>query len=113
MDITKNGITGDGMKHKLQNEPLPEGYVEHMKESKKLIEELYLEDIKDNRIETIDAEINRIKQEREKTQRDKERFVSEIKRGLGVAIKEKPFQVEYVKRPWYYKLLNKIKNVFS
>jgi hypothetical protein len=92
---------------------IPEGYLNHLKESKEFIEQLAREEVVEGRIETVDAEILRIKQEREKTLRDKNRFISEIKSGLGQQIKQRPNEVTYIKRPWYYKIKKFIDNVFK
>jgi hypothetical protein len=94
-------------------ENLPEGYLTHLKENKEFIESLAKEELKNNRMDTVEAHQIRIKMDRDKTQRDKSKFISEIKSGLGEQIKANPNKVEFIKRPWYYKLKQFIKNVFK
>lgn len=94
-------------------EELPEGYLKHLNESKKFIEGLEREEFMSNRIETVDAEINRIKQDRIKTQTQTSNFIHQIKNGLGDEIKENPNEVLIIKKPWYHKISKFFKNVFQ
>lgn len=105
---------GDGPKKMLEDNPeLPPEYIELLNKNKKFIEEMALADLNEDRPELLDSEINRLKEDRKKTIRNKDKFISEIKRGLGEEIRSKPYQVEFVQYPWHYKISKFIKNVFK
>lgn len=90
----------------------PEGYLEHLQENKKFIEELAREEIVGNR-DSISTIKNRIKLERTQTDIQKERFINEIKSGLGDVVKEKPNEITIIKKPWHHKFSSVIKRILS
>jgi len=67
---------------------------------------------KTERIETVDAIINNIKADKLQTKIKKEKFISEIKLGLGKEISKNPNGIIIHKKPWYVKLGNLIKRIF-
>jgi hypothetical protein len=48
-----------------------------------------------------------------KTNAVKKQFIQEIKNGLGDKIKLEPNKVKIIKKPWYIKLKQSIKNIFT
>lgn len=81
-------------------------------QTKKFIKELEKEE--DNeRIETLDSIINDIKAQKQQTNIQKSRFIVDIKSGLGSKIKEEPFTVIKHDKPWYVKVINWFKNIFT
>lgn len=95
-----------------QEKEIPEGYRNVLDGNKKLIEELGREEFSE-RIETADSIVNRIKTDQNNTQIQKERFISELKMGLGEKIRKNPNNVTFIKRPWYQKTFNAINKFFS
>lgn len=113
MDMNKNLAGGSPSDKKSStNEELPEGFVEVMKENKKFLEELAREELLEGR-DTISSERNKIFLERSQTEIQKERFINEIKNGLGEKVKERPNEIIIIKKPWYHKLITGIKKLFS
>jgi len=80
-------------------------------QTKKFIKELEREE-ETERVETLDAMINDIKAQKEQTKLTKNKFISEIKLGLGDKIKENPTTIIKHKKPWYIKFKNWLKNIF-
>jgi flagellar biosynthesis chaperone FliJ len=81
-------------------------------QTKKFIKQLESEE-KHERVETIDSIVNDIKATKTQTELNKDRFINEIKSGLGQTIKEKPNDVRIIKKTWYQKLKIWIKNIFT
>lgn len=73
-------------------------------ESLKKEDELESVESKDNIFNKIKADINR-------TENYKLKFINEINNGLGNVIKQKSNDIKIIKKPWYLKLLDKIKNI--
>ncbi len=80
--------------------------------TKRLISDIEREE-NGERIETVDSIINDIKGQKEQTKLNKIKFANEIKSGLGVKIKEKPNEIKVYVKPWYKKLGESIKNIFT
>lgn len=97
---------------KSEKEKYPEGFVNVLNGNKKLIEDLIAEENKE-RVETFESVVNRMTMDKNVTDNSKNKFISEMKSGLGVTIKERPNTVTFIKRPWYKKILKFIKNVFD
>ena len=68
---------------------------------------------KNERVETLDSIVNDIKGHKIQTNRDKVKFAQEIKSGLGTKIKNNPNYIIIYKKPWYVKLGNFIKKIFT
>lgn len=81
-------------------------------QNKKFIKELEVEE-NNERIETLDAIINDIKAQKEYIKIQKNKFVNEIKFGLGDEIKKNPTTIIKHKKPWYVKLKNWLINIFT
>jgi flagellar biosynthesis chaperone FliJ len=81
-------------------------------QTKKFIKQLESEE-KHERVETIDSIVNDIKATKTQTELNKDRFINEIKSGLGQTIKKKPNDVRIIKKTWYQKLKIWIKNIFT
>lgn len=92
------------MKKEDNNKPFSDEFLKHMKENQRMIQQMEVEEFME-REETIDAIRNRMKMDANNTERQKNRFIGEIKNGLGDEIRMSPKYVEVVKRPWYYKIL--------
>lgn len=82
------------------------------KQTKHFISEIEREE-KTERIETVDALINDIKAQKNQTALNKNKFISEIKSGLGDKIKENPTTIIKHTKPWYVKFGNWVKNIFT
>lgn len=90
-----------------------EGFLNHLKETKKFIEESALEDLKEETFETEDAIINRMKLDINKTSTSKERFINEIKSGLGEQITNNKVPFTVIKKPWYVRFNDKFKKIIN
>jgi hypothetical protein len=93
-------------------EKYPEGYIEFLSNQKKVIEEIAMEDFKEDSIDSVDSIQNRIELMKRQTEGSKKGFINEIKSGLGDEIKTNPNKVIYVKKPFHIRIFNKIKNFF-
>lgn len=100
------------MKNENNLDKLPEGFLEHLSKTKDAIQQIELEEYRD-RLETEDAIKNRIVAEVESTNKQKKRFIDEIKSGLGQEIKKDPSKIEVIKRPWYTKIGKFFKKIFK
>ena len=65
------------------------------------------------RVETVDSIQNDIKAAKDNTDRKKDKFISEIKAGLGEQVKSNPNGITIIKKKWYQKLGNFIKGIFT
>lgn len=81
-------------------------------QNKKFIKELEAEESTE-RIESVDAIINDIKAQKEYTKVQKNKFINDIKFGLGEQIKENPTTIIKHTKPWYVKLKDWLKNIFT
>ena len=81
-------------------------------QNKKFIKELEVEESAE-RIETVDSIINDIKAQKEHAKQQKNKFITEIKFGLGEQIKENPTTIIKHTKPWYVKLKDWLKNIFT
>jgi hypothetical protein len=54
-----------------------------------------------------------IKSHKEKTQLAKEKLIKEMKFGLGNQMLKDPTKIEIIKKPWYIRLGNFFKNIFT
>lgn len=43
----------------------------------------------------------------------KNQFLNEIKNGLGDEIRKNPGKAKIIKKPWYHKLILKLRNIFT
>ena len=80
-------------------------------QTKKFIKELEREE-QTEKVETLDAIINDIKGQKEQTKLNKNKFINEMKFGLGNKIKENPTTIIKHEKPWYVKFKNWLKNIF-
>lgn len=71
------------------------------------------EEAYEDSIETIDSIINDIKATKENTTRNKGKFINEIKSGLGDKVKKNPNKIKVIKKSWYQKVSDAIKNIFT
>lgn len=82
------------------------------KQTKKFIQEIEREE-QTERVESLDAIINDIKGQKHQTLVSRNKFISEIKSGLGDKIKNDPTTIIKHKKPWYIKLINRFKQLFT
>ena len=82
------------------------------KQTKQFINEIEREE-QTERIETLDAMINDIKAQKNQTTLNKNRFINEIKTGLGGKIKENPTTIIKYTKPWHVKFRDWVKNIFT
>lgn len=99
MDKEENVVTLEDLLNRFNNQ------------TKNFINELENED-KVERVETLDAIINDIKGDRIQTKLKKDKFISEIKSGLGKEIIKNPNSIIIHKKPWHVKLRNWFKRIF-
>lgn len=85
------------------NENNSEEYLKHIASVKKTIQEIEMEDFNDS-YDTVDAIKNRMVADSNTTKQQTASFIRDIKAGLGEKIKREPQKIEYIKRPWYYKI---------
>ena len=70
--------------------------------------------MKDNILnKELDAAEKDIQLEKYKTALKKAQFIQEIKSGLGAEIKNNPNKITIIKKPWYIKLGNVLKKIFT
>jgi C4-type Zn-finger protein len=81
-------------------------------QTKKFIQEIEREE-ENERVETIDVMINDMKGQKNQTLLNKNKFINEIKFGLGEKIKENPTTIIKHTKPWYIKLSNRFKRIFT
>lgn len=65
------------------------------------------------RIESVTEIENDIKAQKIRTERDKLKFIKDVKSGLGNKIKDNPNAIRIIKKPWYVKLGAFFKNIFT
>lgn len=82
------------------------------KQTKKFIQEIEREE-ENERVETLDVIINEIKGQKNQTELIKNKFINEIKFGLGEKIKENPTTIIKHTKPWYVKLSDRFKRIFT
>jgi hypothetical protein len=82
------------------------------KQTKKFIQDIEREE-QNERVETLDVIINDIKGQKNQTKINKNKFINEIKFGLGEKIKENPTTIIKHTKPWYVKLGNWFKKIFT
>jgi hypothetical protein len=82
------------------------------KQTKHFISEIEKEE-QSERIETLDAMINDIKAQKAQTKINKNRFINDIKTGLGDKIKKDPTTIVKYTKPWYVKFGDWFKNIFT
>jgi F0F1-type ATP synthase alpha subunit len=100
MNKNKNSVSVDEVLNMVNNK------------TKKIISEIEREE-KTERVETLDSIVNDIKGHKIQTNREKVKFAQEIKSGLGTKIKDNPNYIIIYKKPWYVKLGNFIKRIFT
>ena len=81
-------------------------------QTKKFIKELESEE-SNERIETLDSIINDIKAQKNYTKTQRDRFITDIKSGLGGKIKENPTTIIKHTKPWYIRLSEWFKKIFT
>ena len=81
-------------------------------QTKKFIQQIEREE-ENERVETIDVMINDMKGQKNQTLLNKNKFINEIKFGLGEKIKENPTTIIKYAKPWYVKLGNWFKRIFT
>jgi hypothetical protein len=82
------------------------------KQTKKFIQEIEKEE-NSERIESLDVMINDMKGQRNQTIINKNKFINEIKFGLGEKIKENPTTIIKHTKPWYTNLGVRFKRIFT
>ena len=82
------------------------------KQNKEFIDKIKNEE-EFERIETIESIENDIKLQKSQTDRAKDKFANSIKNGLGDKVKANPNKVTVIKKPWYTKLKESIKKIFT
>lgn len=82
------------------------------KQNKNFINDIEKEESME-RIETFQAVENDIKGQKFQTDIFKDKFVNEIKGGLGKKLKANPNTIVIIKKPWYNKLKDFIKKIFT
>jgi len=95
---------------------LPEGYLKHLANNKKLIEDLAKEELIDDKVDSVESIRRKIKGDTRNTDRVKNQFVEEIKSGLGEKIKSNPNATEHIKKPktpFMVKIKKAIKRLFN
>jgi DNA-binding protein H-NS len=102
----------EGKKSGMLSEVDPEVYIKHLEETRKVIQEVELEEYKES-IDSIDAIKNRIETDRSITNLKKQQFISEIKSGLGEEIKSEPNKIEYIEKPLLVRVRNFFKKLFK
>lgn len=100
MDKNKNSVSVDEVLNMVNSK------------TKKLISEIEREESTE-RVETLDAIINDIKGQQIQTNREKLKFAQEIKNGLGPKIKSNPNDIIIYTKPWYTKVGDFIKKIFT
>jgi uncharacterized protein Yka (UPF0111/DUF47 family) len=81
-------------------------------QTKKFIEEIDKEDNID-RVESLDAIVNDIKAQKMQTSLYKNKFINEIKSGLGEKIKSEPTTIVKHSKPWYNNINKWVKSIFT
>lgn len=61
----------------------------------------------------LDATEKDIELEKYKTALKKAKFIQEIKSGLGQEIKKNPNKITIITKPWYQKVLQFVKKIFT
>lgn len=92
---------------------IPDGYIKHLKDTKKFIQELETEEILSERRDNITNIKNRMALDKNGTEIQKTRLINQLKNGLGEKIKENPNEVIIIKRSWYQKLGVTIRKILS
>jgi C4-type Zn-finger protein len=82
------------------------------KQTKKFIQEIEKEE-NSERVESLDVMINDMKGQRNQTIINKNKFINEIKFGLGEKIKENPTTIIKHTKPWYTNLGVRFKRIFT
>ena len=97
------------MKDKITLDEVLKKFNEHNKE---FINNLEKEDSLE-RIETLDSNINKMKADKANTELKKNKFISEIKSGLGEKIKENPNEIKVIQKSKKQKIKDFLKKIFN
>jgi len=97
------------MKDKITLDEVLKKFNEHNKE---FINNLEKEDSLE-RIETLDSNINKMKADKANTELKKNKFISEIKSGLGEKIKENPNEIKAIQKSKKQKIKDFLKKIFN
>jgi hypothetical protein len=97
------------MKGKISLDEVLKKFNEH---NKKFINDLEKEESIE-RVETLDSNINKMKADKANTELKKNKFISEIKSGLGDKIKEKPNEIKLIKKSKKQKIKDFLKKIFN
>lgn len=101
------------MKRNMKNPiPLEQVLSKFNQHNKEFIKNLDREEIIEN-VETVDVIENEIKAIKLNTQRNKNKFISELKSGLGEDLKNNPSEIKKIKKGFWEKLKNNLKNIFT
>jgi hypothetical protein len=93
---------------------LPEGYLKHLQENKKFIEDLEKEELIEGRRTNIENIKNRIALDKRQTENARNRLINELKfGGLGKRIKEAPSDIIIIKKPLHVRLWRNILKFFK
>jgi hypothetical protein len=65
------------------------------------------------RVDTLDSVINKMKADKVNTQLKKNKYISEIKSGLGEKIKEKPNDIKHIKKSKKQSIKDFLKKIFN
>ena len=82
------------------------------KQTKEFIQKIEKEE-ENERVESLDVMINDMKGQRNQTIINKNKFINEIKFGLGEKIKENPTTIIKHTKPWYTNLGVRFKRIFT
>ena len=83
------------------------------KQNEKFKKNLEKEEAYEDSIETMDSIFNDFKATKENTTRNKLKFIDEVKSGLGDKVKKNPNKIKVIKKNWYQKISETIKNIFT
>lgn len=100
------------MSHKKSEITLDELLLIAEKQRKDFIKQIEMEE-ENERIEHLDAIINDIKAQKEQTKIRRDKFINEIKFGLGEQIKNNPNEIIIHKKPWHVKTKEWFKKIFT
>lgn len=97
------------MKGKISLEEVLDKFNQH---NKKFINDLDKEESLE-RVESLDSVINKMKADRANTELKKNKYISEIKSGLGEKIKENPNEIKVIKKTRAQRLKDFLKKIFN
>ena len=97
------------MKNKISLEEVLDKFNQH---NKKFINDLDKEESLE-RVETLDSVINKMNADKLNTEQKKNKYITEIKSGLGEKIKENPNEIRLIKKSRTQKIKDFFKKIFN